>query len=558
MIPITCNENLIEKSSNNIDEDSSTKNALSQMVEASAQKTSTSLIKRYFPLGFRDEALTLIKITFPFALGNVLASWLLSFVSLAFIGHVHGQIALNASALAFSTYILIANSLMLGLNFGCDTLLPQCFGGNKLKMGLTVQRAVIITGYSCLISWTLMLNAKYVLKLIEHDQEVVRIADAFLRSFIVAVPFDGLSMLLQKYIASNEKTWPLLVINLIGNGVNGLLNYLFLYKFHLGVRSVPISITISYGIIALCAFFYIRFSSIYNETWHPINRACLNEWSVYLKLSVPGILMVMTEFWSIELSIFFAAHLSIRSLSAQVCAYQTTWLFYLVTSSFATAANIRIGQFLGSGKPLEAANTKNVTYAVGAIIILINICLIILSHYWFPLAYDTHADAVTLARRVLLLIALCQIWDGYNVINTGIVKACGKQKRGAMIAFFGFYVFGIPIAAFLMFYVRIDIYGFWIGIIAAETVTNTLLFMFIQRFNWERHAKAALIRIDFNPNNTAMVSTNDEKPDEINLDSKNDTYKNSTKKSIRIKIFILLLLILFLITGIITSTLIPL
>jgi hypothetical protein len=48
---------------------------------------------------------------------------------------------------------------MLGLNFGCDTLLPQCFGGNKRKMGLTVQRAVIITGYSCLISWTLMLNA---------------------------------------------------------------------------------------------------------------------------------------------------------------------------------------------------------------------------------------------------------------------------------------------------------------------------------------------------------------------------------------------------------------
>lgn len=121
--------------------------------------TGVSLVKRCFPLGFRDEALTLIKITFPFALGNVLASWLISFISLAFIGHAHGQIELNACALALSTYVLIANSLMLGLNFGCDTLLPQCFGGNKRKMGLTIQRAVIITGYSCLISWTLILNA---------------------------------------------------------------------------------------------------------------------------------------------------------------------------------------------------------------------------------------------------------------------------------------------------------------------------------------------------------------------------------------------------------------
>jgi Na+-driven multidrug efflux pump len=121
--------------------------------------TSRSLFQRYFPCGFRDEASVLVKITFPFALGNILSTWLISFISLALVGHAHGQLALNACALAASAYVLIANSLMLGLNFGCDTLLPQCAGGNKRKMGLTIQRAVIITGYSCFISWPLILNA---------------------------------------------------------------------------------------------------------------------------------------------------------------------------------------------------------------------------------------------------------------------------------------------------------------------------------------------------------------------------------------------------------------
>jgi Na+-driven multidrug efflux pump len=128
-----------------------------------------SFIQRYFPCGFCDEALTLVKITVPFAMGNILASWLISFISLAFVGHVHGQLELNACALATSAYILIANSLMLGLNFGCDTLLPQCSGGNKRKMGLTVQRAIIITGYSCLISWALILNAVIYLRNILID-----------------------------------------------------------------------------------------------------------------------------------------------------------------------------------------------------------------------------------------------------------------------------------------------------------------------------------------------------------------------------------------------------
>lgn len=135
------------------------------------------------------------------------------------------------------------------------------------------------------------------------------------------------------------------------------------------------------------------------------------------------ILIFRTEYWSIELSIFFAAHLGARSLSAQVCAHQTSWLLCLITISFATAANIRIGQYLGSGKPMEAANAKNVTYAVGAIVIFINICLITVVHYWLPYAYNTETDALTLARRVVLLIGVFQIWDGYNIINTGIVKA---------------------------------------------------------------------------------------------------------------------------------------
>lgn len=260
---------------------------------SSIPNKSLSFIQRYFPCGFRDEALTLTKITVPFAMGNVLSSWLISFISLALVGHAHGQLELNACALALSTYVLIGNSLMLGLNFGCDTLLPQCLGGNKRKMGLTIQRAILITGYSCLISWTLLLNAKFVLKHVEHDQEVVRLADTVSRSFILVVPFDGLSLLLQKYIASNEKTWPILIFNIISNIVNAFLTYIFLYKFHFGIRSVPIAIAISYIVIVLCAILYIRFSSIYQETWHPINRACLDEWNVYLRLSAPGVLMIM-------------------------------------------------------------------------------------------------------------------------------------------------------------------------------------------------------------------------------------------------------------------------
>ena len=138
----------------------------------------------------------------------------------------------------------------------------------------------------------------------------------------------------------------------------------------------------------------------------------------------------------------------------------------------------------------------------------------------------------------------------------------GKQKRGAMISFCGFYIFGLPVSALLMFYVRIDIFGFWIGIIVAETVTNALLFVLIQRFNWERQARAAAIRIQFNSKNaTATIATVTDlngKSNEIKEEQSIAADENNWKRSCGIKILILLLLVCFLIAGIITSIVIRL
>jgi len=290
-------------------------------------------------------------------------------------------------------------------------------------MGLTIQRSILITIYGILISWTLMLNAKYLLNVIEHDHNIVVLASQFLKIFVVVLPFDALAILLLKYIAANEKTWPLLIINIIGNGVNALSHYICLFKLDLGIRSSPISIALSYFIIAICSIIYIRLSSIYKDTWHPITKACLQEWNIYLRLSTPGVFMILTEFWSVELSILFAARLGTKSLSAQVCAAQTEWLLFLITSAYAMAGNIRIGQFLGAGKPQQARNCKNVIWTVGAMIILINLTLVILLHRWIPLVYNTEQEALGLARNVLILIAIMHIWDGYNIISTGIVKA---------------------------------------------------------------------------------------------------------------------------------------
>ena len=106
-----------------------------------------------------------------------------------------------------------------------------------------------------------------------------------------------------------------------------------------------------------------------------------------------------------------------------------------------------------------------------------------------------------------------------------------------------------------MFVVRMDIYGFWLGIIAAETVTNILLFTLIGRFHWERHARAALMRIKFNPTSATTEIVTISASNEGKADIKTETAK-SWVKLIGVKLIVLLLFMCFLLAGIVTSTMI--
>jgi Na+-driven multidrug efflux pump len=99
--------------------------------------------------------------------------------------------------------------------------------------------------------------------------------------------------MLRMYIANTGRTRILIYINLIGNVINILSHYICIYHLHLGIRSAPISITLAYASIVIASVVYIRFSSIYEETWHPVTRACLLEWNTYLKLALPGVLAIM-------------------------------------------------------------------------------------------------------------------------------------------------------------------------------------------------------------------------------------------------------------------------
>ncbi|CAF5174046.1 unnamed protein product, partial [Rotaria sp. Silwood1] len=115
----------------------------------------------------------------------------------------------------------------------------------------------------------------------------------------------------------------------------------------------------------------IRWSSIAKETWHSPTRDCLQEWNMYLKLGIPGIIINFIQSLvyggSVLLSILFGAD----AVTAQGVVFHVDFFLFLISLAFAGSSNIVIGRYLGAQQYDKAQQAKNVVYRVALIAILL-------------------------------------------------------------------------------------------------------------------------------------------------------------------------------------------
>jgi MATE family multidrug resistance protein len=123
-------------------------------------------------------------------------------VSIAFCGFI-GTNELDAGSLATSIINVAVFANIHGLTSAADTLFPQIFGGeDKKKVGLVLQKGIIISLMSSLISASLLLSSKRFLVNIIHEAEILDLTDEYLVTFIPSIVFYSMATLLSKYLQS--------------------------------------------------------------------------------------------------------------------------------------------------------------------------------------------------------------------------------------------------------------------------------------------------------------------------------------------------------------------
>lgn len=95
-------------------------------------------------------------------------------------------------------------------------------------------------------------------------------------------------------------------------------------------RGAVIALVLSECLPPILVIFYIRVRNIHKLTWGGWSFESLNEWGQFLKLALPGMIMLCLEWWSAEVTTFIAGTISEEELAANSVWFQTMVIFYMV------------------------------------------------------------------------------------------------------------------------------------------------------------------------------------------------------------------------------------
>ncbi|TDH16408.1 hypothetical protein EPR50_G00020470 [Perca flavescens] len=286
--------------------------------------------------------------------------FMISFVSTVFCGHL-GKTELAAVALSISVVNVTGLSIGAGLSLTCDTLISQTYGsGNLKRVGVILQRGVLILLLSCFPCWAILINTEPLLLAVKQSPEVASIAQLYVKIFMPALPAAFMYQLQGRYLQNQGIIWPQVVTGVIANILNAIINYVFLYCLDLGVAGSAAANAISEYLLAVILFAYICCRGLHKATWGGWTLDCLQEWGPFVRLAIPSMLMLCLEWWLFEIGGFLAGVISETELGAHSITYELMALAYMFPLGFAAAASVRVGNALGAGNIEQAKLSSKV------------------------------------------------------------------------------------------------------------------------------------------------------------------------------------------------------
>lgn len=276
------------------------------------------------------------------------------------------------------------------------------------------------------------------------------------------------------------------------------LCYLFLYVLDWGYTGVAYAVLIVNWGYPLVLVAYLSWSGEGRKFWGGWSRAALRGWGEFLRLGVPGMLMMCTEWWAFELLAVQAGWLrdadtALAGHTLLFNAESNAFMFYLGTG---VALNVRVGNYVGASNAAGARLCAGVGLALTFLLTLAFSALVFFLRYEIPKAFTLDRDVRHLVSHVLVVVAAMQVGDGVNAAANGVFRGCGLQYRGAAVNAVAYFLITQPVAYVLAHEGGLGLAGLWWGLCLGVALAALVALGLVARIDWLAMVRDAQERIE--------------------------------------------------------------
>ncbi|KAL2096118.1 hypothetical protein ACEWY4_008266 [Coilia grayii] len=417
-------------------------------------------------------------------------------ISTVFCGHL-GRTELAGVALANAIINVTGVSVGVGLSAACDTLISQTFGsGNVKRVGIILQRAILILLLACFFSWTILMNTQSLLLAISEDPHTVMHCINTLLLYIFLTQAMFAYQLEARYLQNQEIIWPQVISGVVATSISALTNYIFLFVLGLGVEGSAGANVISQYSMAIILYCYILCKGLHKNTWPGWSKECLQEWGTYIRLAIPCMVMVSIEWWTFEISAFLAGLLSEVELGTQSVVYELSNIAFMFPYGFSIAGSVKVGNALGAGETERAKCSAKLAIVCAA---SVSVCIAIIlgtAKNVIPYIFSEDEQIRKRVAQVMTIYAPFHILDATAAAAGSIMKGMGKQKTGAIGSAVGFYGVGFPIGLSLMFAAKLGVVGLWIGLLICVFMEAVFFIAYLIKLDWKKATEEVICLFD--------------------------------------------------------------
>lgn len=450
----------------------------------------------FFPLlsDYTKEFHYNLKLAFPVILG-MLGHMFVSFADNVMVGQL-GAAELAAVSLG-NSFFFIAMSLGIGFASAITPIVAEADSAkNPVGVKNALKHGLILCGLLSGILYSLMLLAKPVMRNMDQPLEVVDLAIPYLDIIAISIIPLVIFEALKRFSDGLSNTKHPMYATIVANIINVAINYLLIFGSFgfpkLGIIGAGIGTLISRVIMVIFLWIIFtknkRFKLYVTEIKFKITN--IKIFKKITDIGLPSAFQMLFEVGIFTAAIWMSGVLGKNYQAANQIAFNLSAMTFMVGIGLGVAATIRVGNQKGL---FDFVALRKIAFSIFLLTVLIEIIFALMFFIlkdWLPTLYlDTeniskiieNGEVILIASKLLLIVALFQIFDGLQVVILGALRGLQDVKIPTLITFIAYWLIGFPICFYLGLYTPLKSIGIWIGLLISLAVSSILLYL---RFNY--------------------------------------------------------------------------